>query len=82
MFLVDVRDQRFELVLGAARGEVGDLRLEGAGKVGRGIDDLAAEAKNSVGRILEMGGESGGVGVEADAEQRVVPLPGGGERLR
>jgi hypothetical protein len=30
MLFVDVGDQRFELVFGAAGGEVGDLRLEGS----------------------------------------------------
>jgi hypothetical protein len=82
MFVVDVRDQRFELVLGAARGEVGDLRLEGAGQVGRGIGDLAAEAEDRVRLVLQMGREFRRIGVEADAEQRVVGLPGGGEGLR
>ena len=47
-WLVDVRDQRLQLVLGAARGEVGDLRLEAAHQVGRGIDDALAEFEDGV----------------------------------
>ena len=49
---MDVSNQRFELVFGAARGEVGDLRLEGAGEVGRGVGDFGAEAEDRVGLIL------------------------------
>ncbi len=69
MLLVDVGDQRFELVLGTTGGEVGDLRLESADKVGRGVDDGRAELENGVVAALQVGGEFRRIGVEADAEQ-------------
>jgi hypothetical protein len=81
VLLVDVADQRFELVLGAVRREVGDLRLEGAGEVGRGVGDRLAEFEDGVAAALQMGGEFRRVGVEADAEQGIVARPGGGETV-
>jgi hypothetical protein len=49
MLFVDVGDQRFELVFGAAGGEVGDLRLEAADQVGGGIDDGLQNSKMASG---------------------------------
>ena len=46
MPLVNVRDQRFELVFSAAGGEIGDLRLEATDQIGRGVDDGGAEIEN------------------------------------
>jgi hypothetical protein len=77
---VDVGDQRFELVLGAARGEVGDLRLEGAGEVGRGVGDLAAEAEDGVGLAsFRWAGNFAGSGSRPTQSRESLRLPGGGE---
>ncbi len=43
----DVRQQVFELVFGAVRGKIGDLRLEGQRQVGGGIDDGSAKVVNA-----------------------------------
>ncbi|MPN62213.1 hypothetical protein SDC9_209960 [bioreactor metagenome] len=76
---MDMGDQRFQLVFGAAGGEVSDLRLEGTDEVGRGVDDGGAEFEDRVVAALQVGREFGRVGIEADAEQGIVFLPGGGE---
>jgi len=41
-------DQAFELVLGAGAGEIGDLRLEGAGVRCGGVGDRRAEGEDRV----------------------------------
>ena len=79
MARVDVRDQVLQLVFGPVRGEVGDLRLERTGQVGRGVGDVLAEFEDGVRAALEVRREFGRVGIEADAEQRIVGLPSGGE---
>ena len=58
-----------------------DLRLEAADKIGGGIDDRFTEFKNGVRPALERGRKSGRIGIEPDAKQGVVPLPGGGQGL-
>ena len=47
--LTDVAADPFERRLGALRGEVGELRLERAHQVGRGVDDRDAEALDRIG---------------------------------
>src|SRR5690606_23344118 len=73
---VDVVDQRFELVFGARGREVGDLRLEGAGETGGGVDDRAAERQHGVGAPFQVCGQARGIRVEADAQHRVGLRPG------
>ena len=68
MLFVDVGDKRLELVFGTIGSEVGDLWLEGAGEVGRGVGDGRAEIEDRAGFALQMCGESRRVRVEADAE--------------
>src|SRR3546814_4286870 len=70
-----MRDEPFERVLGAASGEMRDLRLEGAGVLRRGVDDVAAEGEHRVGFAREPRREFRRLGVEADADEgaRLVP---------
>ena len=72
MLLVNVGDQRFELIFGAAGSKVGNLRLEGTDQVGGGVYDGRAEFKDGIVVALtsapEVSGELGRIGVEADAE--------------
>jgi hypothetical protein len=67
-----VRHQPLELVLGAVRGEVGDLRLEGEHQIARRVDDARAEVEDAAGVAAPRGGELRRVRIEADAEQRIV----------
>ena len=60
--VVDVRDQPAQRVLRAESGEVGDLRLERAGELGGGIDDVAAELKIASSRPANIGGNFAGSG--------------------
>ncbi len=64
---VDVLDQPLELVFGALRGEVGDLRLEGADQVLGRIDDGGAEIEDARGVAAPVAGE-------------LAPAPGPGRR--
>jgi hypothetical protein len=73
--LVDMVDDRFELGFGAARGEVGDLRLESADQIGGGVDDRGAEAVDAIRPVFEGGREFRRIGIEADAQQRIVLAP-------
>src|SRR3546814_5741797 len=52
-----------------------DLRLEGAGVLRRGVDDVAAEGEHRVGFAREPRREFRRLGVEADADEgaRLVP---------
>src|SRR5256885_9720249 len=50
---VDMIDECFELLFGGLTGEVGDLRFEGAGKVGGGVDDGFAEFVDGVGALSD-----------------------------
>jgi hypothetical protein len=77
-----VLHQLFELVFGAVRGEIGDLRLEGDRQVGRGIDDGGAKVVDLAGIALQPGGEPGGFGVEAHAQQRAVAALGGAQLVQ
>ena len=79
MLFVKVGDQCFELVLGTIGREVGDLWLEGAGEIGGGVGDGRTELENRIRLALQMSGELRRIGVESDAQQRIVLLPGGGE---
>ncbi len=81
---VDVRDQPLERILGARGREVGDLRLEGAHEIGRGVDDRAAEREHRVALVAQRGREAGGIRIEADAQQAVGRAPAraqGGEEV-
>lgn len=76
MLAADMRAQRFELVFGAMRGEVGDLRLEAA-CVGRGgIDDAAAEFQDGFGPALQLMRKALRIRVQADLQQGVPGGPG------
>jgi hypothetical protein len=59
-------------VFGALRGEVGDLRLEGADQVLRGVDDGCAEIEDARGVAAPVGGELRRLRVQPDAQHRVV----------
>ena len=77
VMLAQVGAHRFELRLGAQRGKIGDLRLEGAGQVGRGVNDRLAKRKNGVRLVLQVRGDARQVGIEPDAQQRIVAGPRG-----
>jgi hypothetical protein len=77
--LADVRDQALELVLGALRGEVGDLRLERDHQIAGRVDDGRAEVEDACRVVLPRAGELAGLGVEPDAQQRIVRAFGGGQ---
>ena len=79
MAVLDVRAHRLERRLGAVRGEVGDLRLEGADEVGGGVDDGAAESLDRVGRPVERRRQPRRIGVEPDAQQRLRRGPRGAQ---
>ncbi len=67
--------QLFQLVFGAVRGEVGDLRLEGDHQVGGGVDDGGAEVVDLAGVTLQAGRETRGFGVQPHAQHgAVAPL--------
>src|SRR3546814_1499634 len=51
---VDMRDEPFERVLGAASGEMRDLRLEGAGVLRRGVDDVAARSEEHTSELQSL----------------------------
>ena len=75
VLVVDVGNQCFELVFGAACSKVGNLRLEGAGEIGGGVGNLGSESVDGVGSALQMLGELRGVWIETDTEQGVVLRP-------
>ena len=75
----DVLDQPLELLLGAVRGEVRDLRLEGDHQVAGGVDDGGAEVEDAAGLVLPGTGEARGLRVQAHTEQGLVLSFGGGE---
>ena len=71
----DVGDGHLKLVFGA-RGRVeGDLRLERAHQIGGGIDDRPAEFENGMVRAGQMLRQTGGIRIQADAQQRVLRRP-------
>jgi hypothetical protein len=72
--LADVRDELFELGFGAVRGEVGDLRLEGDGQVGGGLDDAGAELVDAGRVAAHRAGQALGLGIQAHAKHRGVAL--------
>ena len=57
------------------------MRLEGTDQIGCRIDDVGAESKDGIVAIVQMDGKFGRIGVEADAEQGIIFLPGGSELL-
>ena len=67
-----VRHEPLQLLFSAVRSEVRNLRLEGDGGVGRGLDDGSAEVVDAGGVALEVSGETGGVRVQAHAQQGTV----------
>ena len=71
-----VLHQPFELVFGAVRGEVGNLRLEGTHQVRRGVHDGGAEVVDAVRVAAHALREARGFGVQADAEHGVVARGG------
>jgi hypothetical protein len=72
MAAVDMGDQCFELIFGAASGKIGDLRLEAADEVCRRVDNGPAELEDAVRLALEVDRQARRVGIEADAEQAVA----------
>ena len=77
--LMNIDDEILQLVFGACRSEIGNLRLEGAGEIGGGIDDALAERQYRIGPGLQMGRNTRDVRVQPDAQQRIVTLPGGSQ---
>jgi hypothetical protein len=65
----------FKLVFGAKRGEIGDLRLEGTGQVGGGVNDGLAELHDRIRLAGQVRREARQVRVEADTQQRIVAGP-------
>ena len=78
---MDVRDQASQHVLGPLGGEVGDLRLEGADRVGGGGDDVAAEAVDGLQPRAQMGRDACRIGVQPHAQHRVGGLPALAQRV-
>jgi hypothetical protein len=72
---MDMRDQACQRVLGAERGEVGDLRLEAAHVWRSGIDDRAAEVEHRVPVGGELRRKLRRLRIEPDADQRVGLSP-------
>ena len=81
MILMDMGDQRLKLIFGAMRGKVGDLWFEAANEIGGGINDVGTKTKDGVIPALEVNRKFGGIGVEANAKQRIILFPCGGEHL-
>jgi GGDEF domain-containing protein len=75
--LAQVGADGFELVFRAERGEIGDLRLEGAGQVGGGVDDGLAELGDAVRAAAQLRRQALQVRVQAHAQQGIVAAPGG-----
>ena len=70
--VTDVGHQPFELVFGALGREVGDLRLEGTGHIGRGVDDGRAEVEDARRIAAPLQRKPGWLGVEPHAQHRAV----------
>ena len=80
---VNVADDRFEhFFAAAARGKVGDLRLEGAHQIVRGVDDARAELQHGLGVALQFLRKARGIRIQPHAEERVVVMPTAGELFR
>ena len=77
---LDVCDQRFEFVFRAVSREVGNLRLERANKIVRGIDDGAAKFEDRVGPA-NMARELRWVGIQADAQEALGARPARREEI-
>jgi hypothetical protein len=71
-----MRDHAAQRVFCAVRGEVRDLRLECADQIRGRVDDRAAEREDRVGIAAQRGRKLCRFRIEADADQRVVFLPG------
>ncbi|CFW47100.1 Uncharacterised protein [Bordetella pertussis] len=76
MLRADVLAQGFELVFGAVRGEIRDLRLEAARVRRGGVDDVAAELEDGVGLAFQFARKALGVGVQPHLQQRLAGAPG------
>ena len=70
-----------QLFFSAVRSEVRNLRLEGDGRVGRGVDDGRAEVVDAAGVAFEPGGKARRVGIEAHAEQGAVLALGAAQHV-
>ena len=68
----------FQLFFRAQRAEIRDLRLEGAGQVGRGVDDARAKGGDSIRQIAQFGRQFRQVGIESHAQQGIIGRPCGG----
>ena len=76
--LAHVAADVFQLLFRAQRGKIGDLRLEGAGQVGRGIDDARAKGGDSIGQVAQLGRQFRQVRVQSHAQQGIIGRPCGG----
>ena len=71
----------FELVLGTLGSEIGDLWLECADEVGRGIDDLDTKPFDAVAGSVEWGRKAGGIRIKPNAQLGPAEIPGGSESV-
>jgi len=78
---VDVLDRALELIFRLVSGVVGELRLIGTDQIGGGVDDRAVEVEDRRGLGAHMHREALDLGIEPDAHQRIVLLPGALELL-
>ena len=76
MPLMNVPDERLELVFRPMRSKVGSLGLEGAHQISGGIDDGRTEGQDGIRAARQMGGKTLGVGIETHAKQGSALLPG------
>jgi len=64
--------QALELLLGAVRSKVSDLRLECDHAIGSGIDDGSAKIINLVASAFEQVWKAARLGIEAHTEHGVI----------
>ncbi len=68
---------RFELVFCALRGKIRNLRLEGTGQIGGGVDDGAAEIENRIGLHLQVFRQLADIRIKTDTQQGIIVFPCG-----
>src|ERR1700761_4212957 len=78
---MDVLDRPFQLIFSLICRVVRELGFVRADQVRSGVDDRLVELEDGRGLSGYVGGEALDLGVEADADERVVSLPDGRQIL-